>query len=124
MECLFLKIICDEPRRTKKDARGGSVSLCIFVNTVLPAVPRRGPEVGNPHRITWFNDFHMSGSNSCSCPFLHSDYYGIHPPSFYPGLVRTYPCCYGSDPDPGIIIDFPGNRAPILLIWRTQFSLE
>ena len=37
MECLFLIIICDEPRRTKKGRpRGGSVSISIVVNTGLP----------------------------------------------------------------------------------------
>jgi len=35
-------------------------------------VPRRGPEAGSPHGKTWFNDFHGSGANSCSCPFLLS----------------------------------------------------
>ena len=37
MEWLFLIIICDEPRRTKKGRlRGGSVPVSIVVNTVLP----------------------------------------------------------------------------------------
>ena len=37
MEWLFLIIICDEPRSTKKGRpRGGSVPVSIFVNTVLP----------------------------------------------------------------------------------------
>src|SRR4030043_187350 len=33
-----------------------------------PAVPRRDPDAGSPHRITWFNDFHGSSVNSRFMP--------------------------------------------------------
>jgi hypothetical protein len=38
-------------------------------NPPCPAVPRRGPEAGDPRNIM---DFHASGANSRSCAFQQS----------------------------------------------------
>jgi hypothetical protein len=47
--------------------------LYVYLQTpISPAVPRRGPEAGDPPEIAGFNDFHGSGANARSCSFLQS----------------------------------------------------
>ncbi|HET6580449.1 MAG TPA: hypothetical protein VFG36_01075, partial [Methanoregula sp.] len=73
MECLYFSIICDEPRRPRRGSpRGGSVSVPIFANTSLPRSASERPEAGDPPEIALFNDFHGSGANSRSYPFLQT----------------------------------------------------
>ena len=70
VECLYLLIICDEPRRPRRGAPAAD-QCCIYLQTPhCPAVPRRGPEAGFPPEIAWFNNFHNSNANSRSCMFL------------------------------------------------------
>jgi hypothetical protein len=73
MECLYLVIMCDEPRRPRRGAPAADWCLCVYVQTPhCPAVPWRGHEAGNPPEITGFNDFHGSGANSRSRAFHQS----------------------------------------------------
>ncbi len=59
MECLFLIIMYDEPAAPDgAPPRRISVSKHTRKHRTGPAVPRRGPEAGSPHKISWFNDFH------------------------------------------------------------------
>ena len=55
---LFLVIICDEPAAPDGVPRGG-FSERIHLKRTCPAVPRRGPEAGSPHKIAQFNDFQV-----------------------------------------------------------------
>jgi hypothetical protein len=71
MECLYLFIMCDEPRRPRRGAPAADQDQYVYVQTPhCPAVPRRGPEAGDPPEIALLNDFHSLGANSRSCPFL------------------------------------------------------
>jgi hypothetical protein len=70
MECLYLVIICDEPRSPRRGAPAADKCLYIYLQIPhCPAVPRSGPDAGNSPEITWFNDFHGSGVNSRLYPF-------------------------------------------------------
>jgi len=40
-----------------------SVWKHICKHRTAPPCHGEGPETGNPHKITWFNDFHGSGAN-------------------------------------------------------------
>ncbi len=58
MEYLSLIIICDEPRRPRRGAPAADQSLKAYSLTPhCPAVPRRGPEAGSPHKITGLMNF-------------------------------------------------------------------
>jgi hypothetical protein len=57
----------DAPRR---------INLMIKKTVICPAVPRRGPEAGSPHKISLvFADFHGLGVNARLCTFLQSNFF-------------------------------------------------
>ena len=52
------------------------INLLRKKTVICPAVPKRGPEAGSPHKITLlFNDFHGFGVNPRSCAFLQSTFF-------------------------------------------------
>jgi len=62
MECLFLKIICDEPRRPRRGAPAADqVYKHICKHRTAPPCLGEAWRRRSPHRITGFNDFHCSG---------------------------------------------------------------
>jgi len=46
------------------------IGVCRYICKTphCPAVPRRGPEAGDPPEISWFNDFHGLGANTLFMP--------------------------------------------------------